>query len=520
MGDPLSAPLAELTSWRADWSGLRVAVLGLGVTGFSVADTLVELGADVLVVAGGSEEHRELLSVIGARFLQHADDAGVPEELLTFGPDLVVVSPGYHPDHPLLMWAADADIPVWGDIELAWRVRDKVLRPDGTPMEWILVTGTNGKTTTTQLTAHMLVEGGLRAAPAGNIGIPVLDAVRDPAGFDVLVVELSSYQLHWSHRNAGGELAPLASVCLNIADDHLDWHGSREAYVAAKGRVYENTRIACVYNLADDATMHLVEDAEVQEGCRAIGFGVGVPSPSALGVIEGILVDRAFLDDRRNSALELTTLEELAAAGLAAPHSVQNVLAASALARAAGVEPDRIRSAIAGFRMDAHRTEVVAVASGVVWMDDSKATNAHAADASLRAAESVVWIAGGLLKGVDPAPLVERHASRLRAAVLIGVDRDALRAAFQRHAPHVRVLEVEQSETGDVMSAAVSAAASVARSGDVVLLAPAAASMDQFTDYADRGRRFAEAVRRHLGEAAHDDDQTPGPTAPGSGPRA
>ncbi|PZQ91708.1 MAG: UDP-N-acetylmuramoyl-L-alanine--D-glutamate ligase [Leifsonia xyli] len=514
----LSAPLSELTSWRADWSGLRVAVLGLGVTGFAVADTLVELGADTLVVAArGSEEHRELLAVIGARFLQHPDDAGVPDELLAFAPELVVVSPGYHPDHPLLLWAAQAGIPVWGDIELAWRLRDKVLRADGTPGEWILVTGTNGKTTTTQLTAHLLVAGGLRAAPAGNIGIPVLDAIRDPAGFDVLVVELSSYQLHWSHTNPGGELAPLASVCLNIADDHLDWHGSREAYVAAKGRVYENTRIACVYNLADEATRHLVEDAEVQEGCRAIGFGLGVPGPSDLGVVDGILVDRAFLEERHRSALELTTVAELGAVGLAAPHTVQNVLAAAALARAAGVGQAEIHDALGTFRMDAHRTEFVARRGGVTWIDDSKATNAHAADASLRAAESVVWIAGGLLKGVDPAPLVERHAGRLRAAVLIGADREALRLAFARHAPDVPVLEVDGSETGGVMSAAVRAAASVARTGDVVLLAPAAASMDQFVDYADRGTRFAEAVREHLGGGADDDDPTPGPPATGSG---
>ncbi|MCS0497948.1 UDP-N-acetylmuramoyl-L-alanine--D-glutamate ligase [Protaetiibacter mangrovi] len=519
MADPLSAHLEELTSWRADWSGLRVAVLGLGVTGFAVADTLQELGAETLVVAArGSDEHRQLLNVIGSRFLEHSDDAGVPEELLAFGPQLLVVSPGYHPDHPLLLWAEQAGIPIWGDIELAWRLRDKVVRTDGTPADWILVTGTNGKTTTTQLTAHMLVAGGLRAAPAGNIGIPVLDAVRDPAGFDVLVVELSSYQLHWSHRNDGGGLAPLASVCLNIADDHLDWHGSREGYVAAKGRVYENTRVACVYNIADEATMHLVEDAEVQEGCRAIGFGLGVPGRSDLGVIEGILVDRAFLEERHSHALELTTLDELHEAGLGAPHSVQNVLAASALARAAGVEPARIREALRSFRMDAHRTEVVATASGVVWIDDSKATNAHAADASLRASSSVVWIAGGLLKGVDPAPLVERHAGRLRAAVLIGVDRDALRSAFERHAPGVPVLEVDGSETEGVMSAAVRAAASVAEPGDVVLLAPAAASMDQFTDYADRGRRFAEAVREHLGGGADDDDQAAGPSASGSDP--
>ena len=512
----LNAPLSELTSWRADWSGLRVAVLGLGVTGFAVADTLVELGAEVLVIASrGGDDHRGLLEVIGARFLQHPDDAGVPEELLVFGPELVVTSPGYHPDHPLLLWAAEAGIPVWGDIELAWRLRDKVVRADGAPADWILVTGTNGKTTTTQLTAHMLVAGGLRAAPAGNIGIPVLDAIRDPGGFDVLVVELSSYQLHWTHRHPGGELAPLASVCLNIADDHLDWHGSREAYAAAKGRVYENTRVACVYNRADEATMHLVEDAEVQEGARAIGFGLGTPGPSDLGVVDGILVDRAFLAERHSHALELATLDELREAGMAAPHSVQNVLAASALARAAGVEPAQVREAIRSFRMDAHRTEVVASVGGVVWIDDSKATNAHAADASLRASASVVWIAGGLLKGVDPAPLVERHAARLRAAVLIGVDRDELRSAFARHAPDVPVLEVDGSETGGVMSAAVRAAASVAREGDVVLLAPAAASMDQFTDYADRGRRFAEAVRAHLGGAADDDDAAPGEVPPG-----
>lgn len=521
MGQPLNARLEQLTSWKSDWSGLRVAVLGLGVTGFAVADTLTELGSSVLVVASrGRDEHLGLLDVIGARFLAHPDDAGVPDELVEFAPELVVVSPGYHPDHPLLLWAQQAGIPVWGDIELAWRLRDKVLRPDGTPAEWILVTGTNGKTTTTQLTAHLLVAGGLRAAPAGNIGIPVLDAIRDPGGFDVLVVELSSYQLHWSHRNAGGSLAPLASVCLNIADDHLDWHGSFEAYVAAKGRVYENTRVACVYNIADAATRELVEEAEVQEGCRAIGFGLGIPGRSDLGLVEDVLVDRAFLDERHSHALELATLDDLRSSGLGAPHSVANVLAASALARAAGVEPASIRDAIRTFRMDAHRTEVVAVSEGVVWIDDSKATNAHAADASLRASQSVVWIAGGLLKGVDPAPLVERHAARLRGAVLIGIDRDELRAAFRRHAPGVPVVEVDGSETEDVMSAAVRAAASVVQSGDVVLLAPAAASMDQFTDYADRGRRFADAVREHLGGGADDDDASPGPARPAAEPGA
>jgi UDP-N-acetylmuramoylalanine--D-glutamate ligase len=497
--------LAELTGWSADWRDLRVAVLGLGVTGFAAADTLAELGSRVLVVADhADEQRRELLNVIGARFVATPD---AETELTVFDPQLIVVSPGYHPDHPLLLWAADRGIPVWGDIELAWRLRDKVPRADGTPAEWILVTGTNGKTTTTQLAATMLVAGGLRAAPCGNIGVPVLDAIRDPGGFDVLVVELSSYQLHWF----SGLVAPLASVCLNLAEDHYDWHGGAQAYRDAKAKVYTNTRVACVYNLADEATREMVEEAEVQDGARAIGFGMSIPGPSDVGVVEGILVDRAFLDDRHHSALELATIDDLRDSGLGAPHSVQNVLAAAALARAAEVPPAAIRDAIRTFRVDAHRTELVAESAGITWIDDSKATNAHAAHAALSAFESVVWIAGGLLKGVDPDPLVQRHAGRLRAAILVGADRSALRAAFERHAPGVLLIEVDEAETGEVMPAAVRAAASVAQPGDVVLLAPSAASFDQFADYADRGRRFADAVRRHLGGNAGDDDPTSAP---------
>lgn len=503
--------LSALTSWNADWAGLRVAVFGVGVSGFAVADTLVELGAEVLVVAGrASAEHIQMLDVIGARLELHRDEAAVPETLTAFAPEVVVASPGYHPDHPLLLWAAEHGIPVWGDIELAWRVRDKVVRADGTPADWICITGTNGKTTTTQLTATMLVSGGLRAAPAGNIGIPVLDAVRDPAGFDVLVVELSSYQLHWVNEHPGGELRPLASVCLNIDDDHLDWHGSKQGYRDAKAKVYANTRVACVFNQADPVTREMVEEADVEEGCRAIGFGLGMPGPSDLGLVEDILVDRAFLEERRNSALELATLDDLRASGLATPHGIANTLAASALARAADVGPAAIREAIRSFALDHHRTEVVLSRDGITYVDDSKATNAHAADAALAAFESVVWIAGGLLKGVDPAPLVLKHATRLRAAILVGSDRSALRAAFQRHAPGIPLVEVAETET-EVMLVAVRAAASLAREGDVVLLAPAAASMDQFTDYADRGRRFADAVREITG-GSDGESATSGPS--------
>ncbi|WP_396653526.1 Mur ligase family protein, partial [Microbacterium lacticum] len=187
--------LDALRSWHADWRGLRVAVLGLSMTGFSAADTLAELGADVLVVTEkASEEYARLVPVIGARLVVEPLQE-VPAALVEFAPEVIVASPGFAPHHPLIRWAQASGIALWGDVELAWRVRDKVLRADGSPADWVLVTGTNGKTTTTRLTASMLVAGGLRAAPVGNIGVPVLDAVRDPAGFDVLVVELSSHQL-------------------------------------------------------------------------------------------------------------------------------------------------------------------------------------------------------------------------------------------------------------------------------------------------------------------------------------
>lgn len=493
-----AARLDGLYSWHADWRGVKVAVLGLSVTGFSVADTLAELGADVVVFSESADpEYETLLPVIGVRAHVGALSSP-PVELVDFAPDVVIASPGFSPAHPVIVWARDAGIAVWGDIELAWRVRDKVVRADGTPADWVVITGTNGKTTTTRLTATMLVEGGLRAAPVGNIGTPVLDAVRDPEGFDVLVVELSSHQLWYLGLQSGPHpVSPHSAVCLNLADDHLEWHGSFQAYRDAKAHVYDNTRVACVYNKADVATREMVEDAEVVEGARAIGFDLGVPGPSDLGVVDGILVDRAFLEDRRTSALELTTVADLAERGLSAPHIVANILAASALARSLEVTPAAIRDALQGFTLDPHRIEVVAVSGGITWIDDSKATNPHAAASSLAAYPGAVWVVGGLLKGVDISELVASRGTTAKAAIVIGADREPVLAAFSRHAPGVPVFAVEADETEEVMARVVELASLVARDGDVVLLAPAAASFDQFASYADRGRRFAAAVREH-----------------------
>lgn len=507
--------LQVLTSWYADWKGLRVAVLGLSVTGFSVADTLAELGADVLVVSErADEEYARLIPVIGARLWTGPLET-IPQELVDFAPEVVVASPGFAPGHPLIAWVRESDAALWGDIELAWRVRDKVTRADGRPADWVLITGTNGKTTTTRLTAAMLVAGGVRAAPVGNIGTPILDAVRDPGGFDALVVELSSHQLWYLGLQDGAEpVSPHAAVCLNLADDHLEWHGSFEAYREAKAHVYDNTRVACVYNKADAATREMVEEAEVVDGARAIGFDLGVPGPSDLGVVDGILVDRAFLEDRRTSALELTTVDELAELGLSAPHMAANVLAAAALARSLEVAPADVRQALRGFRLDPHRIEVVARQHGVTWVDDSKATNPHAAASSLTAYPGAVWVVGGLLKGVDISDLVAGRGARSKAAIVIGVDRAAVVEAFSRHAPGVPVFEVDAGDTEEVMTRVVELAAGIARDGDVVLLAPAAASFDQFASYADRGRRFAAAVRERLGTGAGDEHDRTDPSDP------
>ncbi|WP_285730116.1 UDP-N-acetylmuramoyl-L-alanine--D-glutamate ligase [Nocardiopsis sp. ATB16-24] len=466
------------------FDGRKVCVAGLGVSGPPVARALLARGARVSVVDGRDDDTvrpvADALREAGAEVI--LGGTPLPEDC-----DVVVTSPGWRPTSPLLVRAAEAGIEVIGDVELAWRLKpaDQV---------WLAVTGTNGKTTTVRMLEAMLRADGRDALAVGNVGTPVIDAVLPDADghvHDILAVELSSFQLHWS-----SSVRPHAAVVLNVAPDHLDWHGGLEPYARAKGRVFARGTIRVV-NTTDDWSSRLArEDGDPH--APMVGFGPDTPKAGGLGVVEDLLVDRAFVSEPHDNAEELATLDDVRPA---APHNVANALAAAALARSVGVAPGSVRAGLAAFEPEPHRIAFVATVGGVDYVDDSKATNPHAAAASLGAYPSVVWVAGGLLKGAEVDELVRMAADRLRGAVLIGADRARLRRALTEHAPKVPLIEVEAEgvpEGRTVMDEVVAAASSLAQEGDTVLLAPAAASMDMFTDYPERGRLFAEAVERML----------------------
>ncbi len=478
--------------------GARILVAGARVTGRAIVAALAPLDVDLSVC---DDDLAAAQRMDGVRALTPDDAIARIGEFA-----LVVTSPGFPPTAPVLAAAASAGLPIWGDVELAWRL-DAAGRY-GPPRRWLVVTGTNGKTTTTSMLYDMLIADGRRAILCGNIGEPVLDVLSRPA--DVLAVEVSSFQLFWAP-----SLRPEAGAVLNIAEDHLDWHGGFEAYAAAKARALDG-RVAVV-GLDDAPAAALLPAAAA---AVKVGFRLGEPGPGELGVRDAHLVDRAFADD-----LALPRVDSIPVAG---PVGVLDALGAAALARAVGVSAEAIAAALAGFRVGRHRAEKVGVIDGVHYIDDSKATNPHAAEASILAYPRVVWVAGGMLKGAAVDATVARVAGRLAGAVLIGRDRAAVAEALSRHAPDVPVIQVvtgddsvvnetnESDVTNEtqlidtfgpgsgwrVMAAVVEAAAKLAHPGDTVLLAPAGASFDQFSGYADRGEAFAAAVRdRAAGKA-------------------
>jgi UDP-N-acetylmuramoylalanine--D-glutamate ligase len=495
-----------------DLKGLAVCVAGLGVSGPPAARVLASLGAVVTAVDSRDDTERQKIA-------SELADLGIEVRLgsaaaeLPSGTGLVVTSPGWQPDAPLLVAAATAGIDVIGDVELAWRLRPEL--PGGGRQPWLAVTGTNGKTTTVRMLALMLAAAGYRSIAAGNVGTSLVEVVTDPQPYEVVAVELSSFQLYWS-----STIQAQAAALLNVAAHHLDWHGTFDAYAAAKAKIFVPGATA-IGNLDDEWSARLTAAAPAG---RTVMFTLGEPGIDELGVVDGMLADRAF--GGQGESIELASIDDLVwtpleqvqpleangpqalTANLSpkkeekrrknpAPHNIADALAAAALARSYGAPPEAVRAGLAAFRPDPHRISLVATVAGVDYVDDSKATNPHAAAASLAAYQPVVWVAGGQLKGADDDldRLVSSAAPRLRGVVLLGADRAKIAAALGRHAPDVPVAEVTGPDTG-IMELVVRAAAELAEPGDTVLLAPAAQSFDMFRDYPARGDAFADAVRR------------------------
>ncbi|WP_314038638.1 UDP-N-acetylmuramoyl-L-alanine--D-glutamate ligase [Dietzia sp. CH92] len=513
------APAGELDV-RA-LAGLRVLVLGAGVSGPGAVRILDALGAEPVVADSRPEAIARLREALpdgvgcegvdldrAAELMAaprggsgEAGSAGARERI---GIDLVVTSPGWRPDSPLLVAAARSGVPVWGDVELAWRADTAELF--GPRRTWLAVTGTNGKTTTTSMLEAICLEAGMAARACGNIGLPVTDVLLAEPRVDVLAAELSSFQLHWAP-----SCRPDVGVVLNVAEDHLDWHGSMEAYAAAKAQVLAG-RVA-VAGADDEIAARLLADAPA---ATRIGVRLGAPGAGECGVVDGVLTARigvagdgpggaGAVDGGDDDGVALLPAVDVRPAG---PAGVLDALAAAAVALSVGARPEHVAAALRSFTVGAHRAEPVGVVDGVTYVDDSKATNPHAARTSLLAGGSMVWIAGGLLKGADVEPLVAEVAPVLRGVVLIGRDRARIAGALARHAPSVPVVELASGDDDDVaapdepqqtMDRAVAEAARMATGGDTVLLAPAAASMDMFTDYGHRGRSFVLAVGRVAG---------------------
>lgn len=448
----------------------RVLVAGAGVSGRGCVAMLASLGVDT-TVADSNEAALEALAEDYGVATVSVDSAAQSEF------DLVITSPGWRPDSPLLVAFQNAGVEVIGDVELAYRLdRSGVF---GAPRTWLVVTGTNGKTTTTGMLAQIMQADaertGKRALAVGNIGVSLFDALTATPRVDVLCAELSSFQLHWS-----SQLRPDVGVLLNLAEDHLDWHGSFDAYAQAKAKVLDGQ--AAVVGKDDAAAVRYAENT-----ANLYGFTAAEPAEGEVGVSAGRLVSR--LAQERE---DLASAEGIEPAGLA---GVLDAAAAASVARLAGASPRSIAQGLAAYTVAGHRGAVIHEHSGISFIDNSKATNPHAADAALKGLNSVVWIAGGQLKGAEVDGLVAKHAAQIKAAVVLGADRQEIAQALAEHAPHAPVDVIESNDPAAAMNAAVDAALQHAEAGDTVLLAPAAASLDMYTGMAQRGDFFAAAAR-------------------------
>lgn len=451
-----------------DLSG-RIAVLGLGRSGTAAVQwALARPGRDaagvVVFVEDDTPKLREAAAALragGVRVVLGADR--VPDE----GFAVVVASPGIAPHRPLMISACSLGIPVISELELAYLVAQAPI---------VAVTGTNGKTTVTSLVTHLLRTAGMNAVSAGNIGVPALDAAREVGPRGVIVAECSSFQLALTF-----DFHPRVAVLLNVTPDHIDWHGSMEAYAADKARVFANLD-------AGDVAVVDIDDpgsavwAETVSGRGIPVVRVGRDAPTGARVSDGVLVVDLGAGD-----IELVATGELLIKGT---HNISNALAASAAALAAGANAEAVRAGLRTFAPIEHRLEPVGTVDGVSFVNDSKATNPDAVLKALTAFDDrpLIVLLGGRNKGNDFTELAGACGARCKLAVLYGEARPELEVAFRATgAPFAVATDMLQ---------ALEVARSQALSGDVVLLSPACASFDGFANYEERGRAFAGAVAR------------------------
>ncbi|HWA11646.1 MAG TPA: UDP-N-acetylmuramoyl-L-alanine--D-glutamate ligase [Burkholderiales bacterium] len=444
-------------------------MLGLGATGFSMARWLSGRGDRVRVADSRSEP--PFAAQLRAE-LPNVELRTGPFEPGNFaGIDQIAISPGLPIAEPNVQAALARGIEVVGDIELFARVR----KSEFPKARVIAITGSNGKSTVTEMVGAMCRQAGIRTLVAGNIGLPILDALQEmDSGArrrpDIFVLELSSFQLETTY-----SLDAEAAVILNLSEDHLDRYPGMQAYAAAKRRVFLGGG-AQVLNREDPAVAAMRE-----QGRHVYTFGTSEPwheQDFGIREIEG----EAWLAQGRANLMPASALK---VSGL---HNAQNALAALALCRALNIHFEPLLDALHEFKGLPHRVQKVADVNGVAYYDDSKGTNVGATVAALKGmSQKVVLIAGGDGKGQDFGPLRDAVAQRARAVVLIGRDREAIAAVLEGSG--VQVTRAQD------MPQAVRLAATLARPGDVVLLSPACASFDMFRNYEHRAQVFAEAVR-------------------------
>lgn len=442
----------------AELAAKKCLVIGAGVTGRSVEKALKKFGATTVL------------------FDEKLSNTSDVTNQIPDGIQLAVVSPGWRLDHPVISKLKSSGIEVISEVDLAWKIK-QVLAPD---QRWIALTGTNGKTTTIKMVESIFKAAKINGAACGNVGETVIDAVIADKPYEYLAIELSSFQIEWSN------LAKYEAVAvLNIAQDHIDWHGSFEAYALAKLKLLKQSSKVILNKSDPELSRRVMADS-------VIWFSLETPNAGELGVVENLLVDRAF----SLSPAQANEISELVDITPTVPHNILNALAAAALALAIGVNYEVIKSGLKNFSPDHHRMELVINKNEINWIDDSKATNPHAAIASLLANFNVVWIAGGLAKGASMNELAQRCSSRIKSVILIGADRELIAEAFKEKSPAIEIYRVDQiSDAKKLMEDVVFQAINIAKPGDTVLLAPACASMDQFNSYAERGQLFAQAVK-------------------------